>query len=113
MDYGFFRLLYLSVLHLVYKSVKTVVPARKRSMYYVLFIFSIDNPWFPCCLCSQLEQGLLFPRQGRRGRKRKEEKMAEIAMAEALARRQTARALAGLDNGGFFLRKLIESFVTF
>ncbi|XP_052817121.1 chromodomain-helicase-DNA-binding protein 8-like isoform X4 [Mya arenaria] len=45
-----------------------------------------------------LEQGLLFPRTGRRGRKRKEEKMAELAMAEALARRQTARALAGLDN---------------
>lgn len=51
----------------------------------------------------QLEQGLLFPRQGRRGRKRKEEKMAEIAMAEALARRQTARALASLESGrGFF-----------
>ncbi|XP_053402464.1 chromodomain-helicase-DNA-binding protein 8-like isoform X5 [Mercenaria mercenaria] len=45
-----------------------------------------------------LEQGLLFPRQGRRGRKRKEEKMAEIAMAEALARRQTARALASLES---------------
>lgn len=41
----------------------------------------------------------MFPRQGRRGRKRKEEKMAEIAMAEALARRQTARALASFESG--------------
>ncbi|KAK3608042.1 hypothetical protein CHS0354_031028 [Potamilus streckersoni] len=45
---------------------------------------------------SLLEQGLLFP-QRRRGRKRKAEKLAEIAMAEALARRQQARALAFFD----------------
>ena len=38
-------------------------------------------------------------RRGRRGRKRKAEKMAEIAMAEALARRQTARAIASFDHG--------------
>ncbi|KAL3860710.1 hypothetical protein ACJMK2_010796 [Sinanodonta woodiana] len=42
---------------------------------------------------GMLEQGLLFP-QRRRGRKRKAEKLAEIAMAEALARRQQARALS-------------------
>lgn len=56
---------------------------------------------FLYCLYPQLEQGLLFPRSGRRGRKRKEEKMAEIAMAEALARRQTARALSVLESGRF------------
>ena len=49
----------------------------------------------------QLEQGLLFSRSGRRGRKRKEEKMAEIAMAEALARRQAARTLSIIDSGRF------------
>ena len=35
----------------------------------------------------------------RRGRKRKAEKLAEIAMAEALARRQTARAIASYEPG--------------
>lgn len=41
----------------------------------------------------------MFPERRRRGRKRKAEKMAEIAMAEALARRQQARALATLEPG--------------
>lgn len=59
----------------------------------------VYNEWHFLWYCVQLEQGLLFPRSGRRGRKRKEEKMAEIAMAEALARRQTARALAFMDPG--------------
>ena len=52
----------------------------------------------------QLEQGLLFSRSGRRGRKRKEEKMAEIAMAEALARRQAARTLSIIDSGRLFVQ---------
>lgn len=41
----------------------------------------------------------MFPRSGRRGRKRKEEKMAETAMAEALARRQIARTLSVMEPG--------------
>ncbi|KAK3086718.1 hypothetical protein FSP39_022463 [Pinctada imbricata] len=48
---------------------------------------------------SMLEHSLYFgDRRGRRGRKRKAEKMAEIAMAEALARRQQARSTSGIDG---------------
>ena len=41
----------------------------------------------------------MFPERRRRGRKRKAEKMAEIAMAEALARREQARVVAGIEPG--------------
>ena len=49
---------------------------------------------------SQIEQGYVFSdRRGRRGRKRKAEKMADQLMAEALAKREQARMLASLDPG--------------
>lgn len=44
-----------------------------------------------------LEQGMFIPERKRRGRKRRSEKMAEMAMAEALAKREQARILAMLD----------------
>lgn len=47
---------------------------------------------------SMMEHALYFgDRRGRRGRKRKAEKMAEIAMAEALSKRNTARAVATVE----------------
>ncbi|XP_056009130.1 chromodomain-helicase-DNA-binding protein 8-like isoform X4 [Ostrea edulis] len=47
---------------------------------------------------SMMEHALYFgDRRGRRGRKRKAEKMAEIAMAEALSKRNTARAVASFE----------------
>lgn len=47
-----------------------------------------------------MEHALYFgDRRGRRGRKRKAEKMAEIAMAEALSKRNTARAVATVELG--------------
>lgn len=47
-----------------------------------------------------MEHALYFgDRRGRRGRKRKAEKMAEIAMAEALSKRNTARAVATVEPG--------------
>lgn len=46
-----------------------------------------------------MEHSLLFPERRRRGRKRKAEKMAEIAMAEALARREQVRLVSLLDPG--------------
>ncbi|XP_061162484.1 chromodomain-helicase-DNA-binding protein 8-like [Saccostrea echinata] len=47
---------------------------------------------------SMMEHALYFgDRRGRRGRKRKAEKMAEIAMAEALSKRNTARAAASFE----------------
>ncbi|XP_070187859.1 chromodomain-helicase-DNA-binding protein 8-like isoform X4 [Littorina saxatilis] len=46
---------------------------------------------------SMIEQGYVFPERRRRGRKRKAEKMAEQAMAEALAKREQARILSTLD----------------
>ncbi|XP_071091615.1 chromodomain-helicase-DNA-binding protein 8-like isoform X2 [Haliotis cracherodii] len=45
---------------------------------------------------SLIEQGLL-PEKRRRGRKRKAEKMAEVALAEAIAKRHQARILASID----------------
>ncbi|XP_050399765.1 chromodomain-helicase-DNA-binding protein 9 isoform X2 [Patella vulgata] len=45
---------------------------------------------------SLIEQGLL-PERRKRGRKKKAEKMAELAMAEALAKRHHARIVANLD----------------
>ena len=51
------------------------------------------------CLCVQMEQGYVFPERRRRGRKRKAEKLAEQAMAEALAKREQARILSSLDPG--------------
>ena len=41
----------------------------------------------------------LVPERKRRGRKRKAEKLAELAMAEALAKRHQARLLSSLDPG--------------
>ena len=46
-----------------------------------------------------MEQGYVFPERRRRGRKRKAEKLAEQAMAEALAKREQARILSSLDPG--------------
>lgn len=54
----------------------------------------------------QLEQGFVYPERRRRGRKRKAEKMAELAMAEALAKREQARILASLDAGVFFYSRI-------
>ncbi|KAL5021350.1 hypothetical protein ScPMuIL_000505 [Solemya velum] len=53
----------------------------------------------PALINRSLVNGTLTPvsRERRRGRKRKAEKMAEIAMAEALARREQARLVALLD----------------
>ena len=42
---------------------------------------------------------MMFSDRRRRGRKRKAEKMAELAMAEALARRQQAKTVSGFDPG--------------
>ena len=42
---------------------------------------------------------MFIPERKRRGRKRRSEKMAEMAMAEALAKREQARILAMLDPG--------------
>lgn len=42
---------------------------------------------------------MFMPDKKRRGRKRRSEKMAELAMAEALAKREQARILAMLDPG--------------
>ena len=50
-------------------------------------------------VCVQMEQGYVFPERRRRGRKRKAEKLAEQAMAEALAKREQARILSSLDPG--------------
>ena len=55
---------------------------------------------------SLLEQGFMFPGR-RRGRKRKEEKLAEIAMAEALARRQMARAVASFEPGNWAWKRIM------
>ena len=41
----------------------------------------------------------MFPDRRRRGRKRKAEKMAELAMAEALARRHQAKTMSAFDPG--------------
>lgn len=43
----------------------------------------------------------MLPERRRRGRKRKAEKLAELAMAEALAKREQARILACLDPGKY------------
>lgn len=46
---------------------------------------------------SVMEHAKFFPERRKRGRKRKAEKMAELAMAEALAKRQQARVLANVE----------------
>ncbi|CAC5413135.1 CHD9 [Mytilus coruscus] len=46
---------------------------------------------------SQMEHALMFPGRQRRGRKRKAEKMAELAMQEALARREHSKNIGGYD----------------
>lgn len=53
-----------------------------------------------------MEHALLFSDRRRRGRKRKAEKMAELAMAEALAKRQHAKSATGFDQG-MFLRSCL------
>lgn len=48
----------------------------------------------------QMEHALMFPgSRQRRGRKRKAEKMAELAMQEALARREHSKNVVGHDPG--------------
>ncbi|CAC5413133.1 CHD9 [Mytilus coruscus] len=46
---------------------------------------------------SMMEHALMFPGRQRRGRKRKAEKMAELAMQEALARREHSKNIGGYD----------------
>ena len=46
-----------------------------------------------------MEHALMFPDRRRRGRKKKAEKMAELAMAEALARRHQAKTMSAFDPG--------------
>ena len=44
-------------------------------------------------------QGMFIPERKKRGRKRRSEKLAEMAMQEALAKREQARVLTLLDQG--------------
>lgn len=54
-----------------------------------------------------MEHAKFFPERRKRGRKRKAEKMAELAMAEALAKRQQARVLANVEPGIFYYTNFI------